>query len=383
MRVAFVTNILTGYRKTFYSKLARLRDVDLLVVHGFQTKETGRPDVGSGAVIPFRTTHIQNGEKNLGTIKLRWQKGALGAVRSYDPDAIVLLGISGTFSNWLIALYAKLLGKRLIMWSCGWEAQEKGSLALKLKKLFMLLYFKFADQHLVYSTKGKRYLEELNIRPERITVCYNGIEIDDYHRQESAIRTEAANLRREMGAAGRPVFLYVGGMLREKKVDLLLDAFTLLAEREKEAQLWLIGDGPDLPFFKEIAAGRPSDGIRFFGRIFDGVDKYFAAADFFVLPGLGGLALNQAMFWGIPCICSEADGTEDDLVLDGVTGYRFRKGDADDLVSAMERALRDLRSGSGAVMGAEAAEVIESRSNVTKMVETFDKAFKQEPLQSN
>ena len=38
-------------------------------------------------------------------------------------------------------------------------------------------------------------------------------------------------------------------------------------------------------------------------------------SNIFVLPGTGGLAINEAMAYGLPVICSEADGTEKDLVI--------------------------------------------------------------------
>ena len=114
--------------------------------------------------------------------------------------------------------------------------------------------------------------------------------------------------------------------------------------------------------------------MRFFGRIIDGVDAYFAAADVFVLPGLGGLAFNQAMFWRTPCIGGEADGTEDDLVMDGVTGFRFKPGDADSLRDAMQRALA-MQPARRAEMGDAARRVIVERSNVNFMVQMFSRTL--------
>ena len=44
------------------------------------------------------------------------------------------------------------------------------------------------------------------------------------------------------------------------------------------------------------------------------------------MPGLGGLALNHAMASGLPVIASTADGTEEDLILHGETGFKFDYG---------------------------------------------------------
>ena len=57
------------------------------------------------------------------------------------------------------------------------------------------------------------------------------------------------------------------------------------------------------------------EGVYFAGAVCDGVEAWFAAGDVFVLPGLGGLALNQAMALGLPVVSSDADGTGADLVV--------------------------------------------------------------------
>ncbi len=44
------------------------------------------------------------------------------------------------------------------------------------------------------------------------------------------------------------------------------------------------------------------------------LDSYFSSADLFVLPGTGGLAVQEAMSHGLPVIMGQGDGTNDDLV---------------------------------------------------------------------
>lgn len=121
---------------------------------------------------------------------------------------------------------------------------------------------------------------------------------------------------------------------------------------------------------ERLVAQEVVPGVRFFGRIVDGVGAYFAAADVVVLPGIGGLALNEAMFWGRPCVVSVADGTEDDLVIDGVTGCRFADGDRGSLALAISRCL-DLTADERKRWGDVGRQLIVERSNINRMVETF------------
>ena len=52
--------------------------------------------------------------------------------------------------------------------------------------------------------------------------------------------------------------------------------------------------------------------IKFEGSVYDPVrlGQYFLSSQIFVQPGMGGLAINEAMCFGKPIICSICDGTE-------------------------------------------------------------------------
>jgi glycosyltransferase involved in cell wall biosynthesis len=61
-------------------------------------------------------------------------------------------------------------------------------------------------------------------------------------------RIERARVQARSPFAGAgPHVLGVGRLAREKGYDRLIDAFALLAARQGDAQLWLLGDGPERP----------------------------------------------------------------------------------------------------------------------------------------
>jgi glycosyltransferase involved in cell wall biosynthesis len=372
MRVCFVTNFIPPYRKTFFEKLCANPRDQWLILRGRVGQETGRPDYKGKIAAPTR--EVENVERPLGPFTLRFQRGALAAVQPHKPDVLVLLGMAGNISNWLLLLWARITGKRVVIWACGWEPQKAGSLSLWLKQRLMSTYFGLADKCLLYSTKGMNYLASTGVSRQKMEVCFNGIEIDELLVNEQKIIDEAAAIRTRESNTGDFVFIYVGGLLEEKRVDLLLDAFASIHNENPATRLWIVGDGPDAPRLKAYAAQQELSGVTFFGRIIDGVDAYFSAADVFVLPGLGGLAFNQAMFWRTPCIGTEADGTEDDLVIDGETGFRFELDQLESLRSVMHKAA-NLSASQLAVMGEKARAVIVDRSNVDQMVATFHRTL--------
>jgi len=56
-----------------------------------------------------------------------------------------------------------------------------------------------------------------------------------------------------------------------------------------------------------------------------------SASSVYVLAGMGGLSINDAMAYGLPVICSVCDGTERDLVTHHGNGLFFRENNVVDL----------------------------------------------------
>lgn len=367
MKIAFITNIIPPYRLSFYQKLCQNKDHEWLILHGYPQEENGRPAYEGS--LPFNHQVIGMHEWKIGPYAIRWQKDLLKNINLYQPDLIIVLGIPGTISNWLVMFWAKLHRKKILIWYGGWEAQHKRTVALRIKNIFMRLYYGFADHIFSYSTKGYQYLQRLGVRENRITICYNGIETDGLEDKALVYSEKADKLRSERGIVNQTLFLYVGGMLKEKKVDVLINAFSSIA-RKYPAELWLVGDGPDINEFKELSNQLNGNHIHFMGRIIEDIEPYFKAADYFVLPGIGGLAINQALYWELPCIVGEADGTEDDLVFDHKTGFRFLPEDIESLEAALEKCIK-LTPEKRREFGENGKELILKRSNVNEMVHHF------------
>ena len=86
---------------------------------------------------------------------------------------------------------------------------------------------------------------------------------------------------------------------------------------ESKPRLVIVGDGPERAKLESLAKEvYPS--AEFVGTKHGAeLTPYFAEADLFVLPGTGGLAVQEAMAHGLPVIVAKGDGTQDDLVRAG------------------------------------------------------------------
>jgi glycosyltransferase involved in cell wall biosynthesis len=102
--------------------------------------------------------------------------------------------------------------------------------------------------------------------------------------------------------------------------------------------------------------------------------KAFMSSSLFVLPGLGGLSINEAMFYGLAIVCAKADGTERFLVRENINGTFFEDGDENDLARVIVQTLSDVeRLG---LMGERSRSIIEQEVNIGTVVAEYMRAFR-------
>jgi glycosyltransferase involved in cell wall biosynthesis len=139
----------------------------------------------------------------------------------------------------------------------------------------------------------------------------------------------------------------------------------------EDAMLMIVGDGPHLPSLRESAKDRTD--IVFAGQVIDGVGIYFDAAEVYVLPGTGGLGINEAMAHSMPIISGYADGSADDLVIDGENGYRLREDTVEELQDRIARILDN--PDMAASMGAKSREWITGKFSFQRFLDRVEGAL--------
>jgi len=164
--------------------------------------------------------------------------------------------------------------------------------------------------------------------------------------------------------------LFTGRLQARKRVDLLLGACAALPP-DRKPRLLIVGDGPERPALQNLA-GQIYPCAEFTGALFDDELKpYLELADLFVLPGTGGLAVQQAMSAALPVIVAEADGTQADLVRPE-NGWLVRPGDLAGLTAILAEALGDLPR--LRQMGLASHKIVRDEINLEAMVAAFGRA---------
>ena len=201
-------------------------------------------------------------------------------------------------------------------------------------------------------------MPSLGFPREKISIAYNAV---------SPAPTSKPDARPQI--IDHVTVLFVGRLQARKRVDLLLRA---CAELNQNIRLIIVGDGPERQNFEALAK-EVFPFAEFIGAKQGAELKpYFGAADLFVLPGTGGLAVQEAMSYGLPVIVAKGDGTQDDLVR-AENGWQIPPEDFAALLAALKEALSDiprLRK-----MGDKSYRIVSEEINLEKMVEAFERAL--------
>jgi teichuronic acid biosynthesis glycosyltransferase TuaC len=140
------------------------------------------------------------------------------------------------------------------------------------------------------------------------------------------------------------IILFVGGLIPRKGVEFLIKATRLIARKDKDILVLLIGRGFLKAKLKKLASELKLDNnVKFLGiKNNEDIVKYMNASEVFVLPSLNeGLpvVLCEALACGKPVVATSVAGTPELVTKD--VGYLVKTEDEDDLAQKIMLALNN------------------------------------------
>ncbi len=332
-RILFIFDRVTHYNSELFKNLEprfRELDIELFLLAGYsKSEESGRVRL-SDKVIENESRYLCK-EIRVKSFTFRYQKDVISQIKQIKPDVVVMASHVGNLSSWNIMQLKRKMGFCLVAWQCGYEFNPSS-----LKDYVLGKFIKGFDYHLAYHTNAKKYAMRYGAKESQVTVMHNTINDNKIVRiEKSEARNRICANFSEIGS--RPIVLFVGAILQEKRLEALCDAMQL--PETSKAVLLVVGDGPHLACLK--SAYGHYENIIFTGSVIDGVGAYFDGGDVFLLPGTGGLAINEAMAHALPIISGYADGSADDLVIDGKNGYRLKDAGVNEIAESISKVLAD------------------------------------------
>lgn len=341
--------VLPGYRVPFFDLLAQRCEGGL---HLFAGRPRPVEMIASGQTQIAECKETNNIHLFGGLFYLCYQQGFIHWLEETNPDALIVEANPRYLSTTPAVRWMHARGRKVIGWGLGSPAVH----GLRRKRWFA--FVGQFDAMLSYSQRGAEEYAALGFPREKIFIAHNSVSPAPEQKPNAKPRT-----------VNCATLLFVGRLQARKRVDYLLRA---CAELGSNPRLIIVGDGPERVALESFANDvYPS--AEFIGAKHGAaLKRYFDQADLFVLPGTGGLAVQEAMSYGLPVIVAKGDGTQDDLVREG-NGWQIPPDNYDALVSTMKNALSDiprLRR-----MGQESFRIVSEEINIEKMADVFVQAL--------
>lgn len=352
-RLALQQRVLPSYRAPFFDMLAQACDDGMSLFAG---QPRAVESITSGKLQAAKFAPAQNIHLLNGPLYLCYQRGLRDWLSEWKPDSLIVEANPRYLSMPAAIKWMHRRGRPVIGWGLG-APPLSGTLA-SFRQNGWVRFLSHFDALIAYSQRGADEYAALGFPRERIFVAHNAV---------SAAPTAVPDRRPK--TIDRMSILFVGRLQARKRIGSLLRA---CAKMPESPRLVIVGEGPEREKLEALAKQiYPS--AEFVGaRHGNELKPYFAEADLFVLPGSGGLAVQEAMSHGLPVIVAKGDGTQDDLVR-AENGWQIPPGDYAALVSTMREALSDvtrLRK-----MGEESYRIVSQEINLEKMVQVFTEAL--------
>lgn len=260
---------------------------------------------------------------------------------AWAPDALLLFGY-----NWLSLQRALWWGRRHrvpVLFRGDSHLLGRGAPPWLRSLPLRILYRQFSA--ITYVGQANRdYFLALGVPAPRLFFAPHSVNAAHFDPADATTAAQSAALRVELGLEGKRVVLFAGKFHDRKQPVELLQAFLDVATPTDA--LVFVGDGAEKARLQTLAVSRPDLAVRFlpFANQSEMPARY-RLADIFALPSRGhyetwGLAVNEAMHLGVPCLVSDLVGCQRDLVQPGETGWVFTAESTEQLARTLRDALR-------------------------------------------
>jgi len=222
------------------------------------------------------------------------------------------------------------------------------------------------DRVIAISNFVKNDMIASGVESERITVVYNGLDLNAFDSSKVRSGTEKADM----------VIGSVGSLTKRKGHRFLIEAFAKVANDIPNVRLVIAGEGPEFGSLTSLVHSLDLASRVTFTGYSSNVPSLLSEFDLYVHPATDepfGIAVLEAMSSGLCVIATAVDGVPE-IIQDGQTGILVASQDPDQMASAMRRTLvaPDLRSR----LGAMAIEEVSARFDILKTVDGYAAVYR-------
>ncbi len=278
-----------------------------------------------------------------------WQAFASSPFVFYSKGAVwplLKIALFGEYDIWIDSVLnsftthfafpiVKLRGKKFLLFSEDWWWQKNW------KGFFIRPYAKFiarnSDAILTAGSRTRNFFVELGVDPSKVFLAFNAT-------TDLSIKIHKEKPLNEF------IVLYLGRIVQYKGLDVLIRAGKILKFLIPNSKflILVVGDGDFKKDCEKLAQDLKLNNIQFIASVSaEEAVNYYERASCFVLPArflwnssipaeAWGFTVNEALSAGLPVITTDAVASADDLITDGVNGFKIKSDNPNDLAEKIK-----------------------------------------------
>lgn len=260
----------------------------------------------------------------------------------------------------IIALFHDIYGLHFSL-------KEKGLLKGLIRGIVEFISVKLDyDIILTVSESTKKKLVKMGVEEDKIFVVGGGVDLKEI----DSVKEEKSP---------KPRILYVGRLVKLKKVENLLLAFKKIILRFPETELYIVGSGPQENLLKKLAEELDISSKTFFTGYISEEEKIRLMKSSWVLvqPSIAegfGLVLVETNACKTPVVAVDSGGPKE-VVKDGVTGFLVQPNNINQLAEKIIELIEDKNK--MLMMCEEGRKVVEENYTWERVAEKVEKIISQ------
>jgi glycosyltransferase involved in cell wall biosynthesis len=218
------------------------------------------------------------------------------------------------------------------------------------------------------------------MNPEKTVIFPWGIDLEHFHPRPANQQISKSANRQIAKSAGRQITLFCSRTWESiYGVDVLAKAFVKVAATNPQMNLILLGGGSQGAKIRQILMnGGVLERVHFGGQVGQAdLPRWYHMSDLYISPSHvdgSSVSLMEALASGLPCLVSDIPGNRE-WIEDGVNGWLFRDGDANDLAEKISYAIKNRKS--FRKIGEAARQTAEQKADWQKNFGKLLEAYKQ------
>jgi glycosyltransferase involved in cell wall biosynthesis len=356
VRVGLFAGSPVPFKVPLYRRIARAEGIDLTVMYsstmgirpataGYSTGVVWDRDLLGG----YPSTFLRGAERNAPMATRFTDLVDFDIVPWVTKEAFDVLWLEGYSSiTHLLALAAQRTKRLGLVLRDEATLLDPRSLAKMIaKEVAMRGLFSQLDAAVYISRENRRWLEHYGLPSERMFSSPYCPDSDFFGAEAQRLAPERDGLRAGFGFAEDvgPIVMSVSRLAASKQPEMLIEAFRRVRAGGR-CGLLLVGSGPLEHGLRELVESQQIPDVRFAGFLNQTeVTNAYAASDVFALLSAHGetygVAVAEAMHFGLALLLSDRVGSAADLLGDGSNGFLVHHDDVDLATRRLEQLVAD------------------------------------------